>query len=84
MCINHIRRKIPDEIYQFNGVYNSDVATDDVVITGVRVMEKKDTENSSDDSDTSEGSENTTSSDDGYINYQTGSDGYLISIETMS
>lgn len=44
-------------------------------------MEKKDTENSSDDSDTSEESENTTSSDDGYINYQTGSDGYLISIE---
>lgn len=77
----YLEEKIPDEIYQFNGVYNSDVATDDVVITGVRVMEKKDTENSSDDSDTSEGSENTTSSDDGYINYQTGSDGYLISIE---
>ena len=77
----YLEEKIPDEIYQFNGVYNSDVATDDVVITGVRVMEKKDTENSSDDSDTSEESENTTSSDDGYINYQTGSDGYLISIE---
>lgn len=77
----YLEEKIPDEIYQFNGVYNSDVATDDVVITGVRVMEKKDTENSSDDSDTSDGSENTTSSDDGYINYQTGSDGYLISIE---
>lgn len=77
----YLEEKIPDEIYQFNGVYNSDVATDDVVITGVRVMEKKDTENSSDDSDTSEGSENTASSDDGYINYQTGSDGYLISIE---
>lgn len=77
----YLEEKIPDEIYQFNGVYNSDVATDDVVITGVRVMEKKDTENSSDDSDTSEGSENTTSSDDGYINYQTGSDGYIISIE---
>jgi len=77
----YLEEKIPDEIYQFDGVYNSDVATDDVVITGVRVMEKKDTENSSDDSDTSEGSENTTSSDDGYINYQTGSDGYLISIE---
>ena len=77
----YLEEKIPDEIYQFNGVYNSDVATDDVVITGVRVMEKKDTENSSDDSDTSDGSENTASSDDGYINYQTGSDGYLISIE---
>lgn len=77
----YLEEKIPDGIYQFNGIYNSDVATDDVVITGVRVMEKKDTENSSDDSDTSEGSENTTSSDDGYINYQTGSDGYLISIE---
>lgn len=77
----YLEEKIPDEIYQFNGVYNSDVATDDVVITGVRVMEKKDTENSSDDSDTSDGSENTTSSDDGYINYQTGSDGYIISIE---
>lgn len=77
----YLEEKIPDGIYQFNGIYNSDVATDDVVITGVRVMEKKDTENSSDDSDTSEESENTTSSDDGYINYQTGSDGYLISIE---
>lgn len=75
----YLEEKIPDEIYQFNGVYNSDVATDDVVITGVNVMEKEDTVDT--DSDIEEEAEDTTSSSDGYKNYQTGTAGYIISIE---
>lgn len=75
----YLEEKIPDEIYQFNGVYNSDVATDDVVITGVNVMEKEDTVDT--DSDIEEEAEDITSSNDGYTNYQTGTAGYLISIE---
>lgn len=76
---HYLEEKIPDEIYQFNGVYNSDVATDDVVITGVNVMEKEDTVDT--DSDIEEEAEDTTSSSDGYKNYQTGTAGYIISIE---
>jgi hypothetical protein len=75
----YLEEKIPDEIYQFNGVYNSDVATDDVVITGVNVMEKEDTVDT--DFDIEEEAEDTTSSSDGYKNYQTGTAGYIISIE---
>ena len=75
----YLEEKIPDEIYQFNGVYNSDVATDDVVITGVNVMEKEDTVDT--DSDIEEEAEDTTSSSDVYKNYQTGTAGYIISIE---
>lgn len=92
----YFEEKLADEIYEFKGNYKSDVATDDVVITGVRVTEKRDVAESSADSDTDSGNDSGTddteetetqdvtqeiATDSGYKSYQSGSDGYVISIE---